>query len=41
MARAAQHIFSFKSNEIPANLQTGIIVLKWPEETTRKSRVNN
>jgi hypothetical protein len=33
-------ISSFKSNEIPENFQTGIIALKWPEDT-RKSPVNN
>jgi hypothetical protein len=40
MAKAADHISSVKSNEIPANFQTGIIALKWPEDT-RKSLVNN
>ncbi len=35
MARAAHHISSLKLNEIPANFQTGIMVLKWPEDTRK------
>jgi hypothetical protein len=40
MARVIDHISSLKSNEVPANFQTGIIALKWPEDT-RKPLVNN
>jgi len=40
MAKATNHISSLKLNEIPTNFQTGVTVLKWPEDI-RKPPVNN